>query len=206
MLLIALVILCLRISSALEGISASAVAISQLAQNTDKQLNGTVAQHGTDGAIFSAKKAIDDVRAGAVKVSRQETQYYETLKTNTDTVVGRVNENMDELKSTLASVNKSQQQITEDAHATFLNANAAIVRLPYLLDQSTSTLHSAQTLFDDPSIPLTFRNIQSTSAHFDVMADDAQLGFHKWLNPSKKAIVWGYVWKGSLVWGSRFVP
>src|SRR6267154_3676955 len=120
------------------------MAISQLVHNTDKQLNGTPAQHGTDGAIFSDKKAIDDVRAGAVKVSRQETEYYTTLKTNTDAVVGRVNESMDEFRSTMAGVNKSQRQIADDAHATFLNANAAIVRLPYLLDQSTNTLHSAQ--------------------------------------------------------------
>jgi len=205
-LLIALVILCVRLSSALKGISASGQAISELARNTDKQLNGTLAQHGTDGAIFSLKKAVDDVRAGAVKVSRQETQYYSTLKANTDEVVSRVNGNMDELRSTLVSVNKSQEQIANDAHETFLNANAAISRLPHLVDQSTSTLHSAQVLFDDPSIPMMFRHLESTSSHFDVMANDAQLGFHKWLNPSKKAIVWGYVWKGSLVWGSRFVP
>lgn len=219
-LLVVLVILCLRVSDALKAISASTGAIATLAQNTDKQLNGTAAQHGTDGAIFSAKKAIDDVRAGAVLASRQETEYYGKLKTSTDSVVTRLNENMDELKSTMQSLNNSQALIAKDAHETFGNVNVSLLRLSPLLDQSTNTLRSAQSLIDNPSIPNSLEHIASTSAHFDdisgnmvkvsattaLAAQDAEESFHKWLNPSRKEIVWGYFWKASMLYGSRFVP
>jgi hypothetical protein len=219
-LLVALIILCLRVSDALKAVSASTSAISTLAQNTDKQLNGTSAQHGTDGAIFAAKKAIDDVRAGSVLASRQEVKYFATLQTNTDAIVSRVNGNMDELKFTMKSLNDSQLQIAKDAHETFGNVNVSLLRLPPLLDQGTKTLGSAQHLFDDPSIPFTLQHLASTSAHVDdisgsmvkvsastaLAAQDAQESFHKWLHPSRKEIVWGYVWKSSEIFGARLVP
>jgi hypothetical protein len=185
---------------------------NSLVQNTDKQLNGTDAQHGTDGLLFATKKSVDDVRAGAVIASRQETQYYASLKAHTETVAAQAQTTLGSLNSAVQSINDSQQAIAADTHQSFAKLNVAIDQIPPAIQKLTQAEEAARVLISDPSIPKTLDGLAKTSqnaaeitergeaiaSNAEDMSDDAKKGFHKWLNPSKAQVFMGVVEKFGL--------
>lgn len=105
----------------------------------------------------------------------------------------KLNAVVDSTNMLLVSTNDSVGAISVHTDTVLNSVNQDAIALHSTLDEATGTLHSANTLVADKSIPKTLDNIQQTTAATAAMAKDTQTAWHKFLHPTILQKVWNGV-------------
>ncbi len=179
------------IDSAVFHIRETAGAATALLSHTDRQLNGTAAEHGTDGAIFAVKKSLDDIRAGAVIASRQERQYYAQLQRNTDLTFANANASLAMLNAKLDGVDTVG--LSADTRALLVALTTDAQHVVPLLDTLRKTVDDLDLQISDPQLHLALVELEKTATgsaefmqHLNAIIADVQGKVNAATHPTRK--------------------
>ncbi len=138
---------------------------------------GVIAQ--TYSTIHDLRLTLDNTNKAAIdeRLFLEKTQPLEVEKLNAI------------LDSTNSLVNATSNSIGVIA----IHTDTVLHSVHSTLDETTSTLHSANALIGDKSIPKTLDNMQQTTASTAAMAKDTQTAWHKFLHPSWPQKIWNGV-------------
>lgn len=135
--------------------------VAALASHLDVQLNGTTAQHGTDGAVFAAKKSLDDVRGAAVIVSKQEKQYYKMLQTHTGLAFTGAEMTLLKMNEKLDGIDTAG--ISTDTRALLVALTTDAQHMVPLIDSLRDTIRKLGDEIDDPDIKAAIKALLGTA-------------------------------------------
>lgn len=142
-------------------VRSAAQSVTILTAHLDTQLNGTTAQHGTDGAVFAAKKSLDDVRGAAVIVSKQEKQYYKMLQTHTGLAFTGAEMTLLKMNEKLDGIDTAG--ISTDTRALLVALTTDAQHMVPLIDSLRDTIRKLGDEIDDPDIKAAIKALLGTA-------------------------------------------
>lgn len=188
-LIVAVVVTGRKVNIVLDNVNVTLTQLNVSASHIDSQLN---AKAGLFDIVRATALHADRAVGEVAIASRQQRVAAEQLDL--------------ELIGTVKHVNKVVDDVANDLGEVSVDVHDTLTKLGPVLDSTTRTLDSAQTLLDNQDILSTLTNINKSTAEMNVtlqhvsgvagnleqMSGDLSKSLHKTLNPSKKSLALGY--------------
>lgn len=173
-----------KVNTTLDSLNTVATNANVALVEINKPKTGVIAQ--TYDVVRDTRLTLDNANKAAIdeRLFLEKTQPEE---------MGKLNAILDSTNGLLHATSNSIGVISVHTDTVLHSVNQDAIALHSTLDEATGTLHSANALVADKSIPATLQNIQQTTESTAAMVKDTQTAWHKFLHPSWPQRIWNGV-------------